>query len=130
LESFFSHEAVTFGALQARLIRFVNNRISNGDFSERALGRILRISQPQVHNVLKGERKLTPELADRILLCFGMTVLDLLNPGSEEIPSPLGVGLNRTGPAKFRRVALETQIPKKGPSRQSLPDKFGAINTA
>ena len=69
---------MTFEALQKRLIWFVNNRISNGDFSERALARILRISQSQIHNVLKGARKLTPELADRILRCFQMSVLDLL----------------------------------------------------
>jgi plasmid maintenance system antidote protein VapI len=57
----------------------VHNRISNGDFSERALARILRVSQPQIHNVLKGVRKLTPELADRMLRSFEMSVLDLLD---------------------------------------------------
>ena len=36
------------------------------------------ISQSQMHNVLKGVRKLTPELADRVMACFDMSALDLL----------------------------------------------------
>lgn len=79
MESFSRPEPVTFEVLQKRLIWFVNNRISNGDLSERALARVLHVSQPQIHNVLKGARKLTPELADRLLQCFGMTIVDLLN---------------------------------------------------
>jgi hypothetical protein len=79
LKSLIGERAVTFGALQARLIRFVNDRISNGDVSERGLARMLRVSQPQIHNVLKGVRRLTPDLADNLLICFGMTVLDLLD---------------------------------------------------
>jgi plasmid maintenance system antidote protein VapI len=69
---------VLFAVLQARLIRFLNLRIQNGDFTERGLARILGISQPQVHNVLKGARKLTPELADHLMCRFDMSVLDLL----------------------------------------------------
>jgi transcriptional regulator with XRE-family HTH domain len=71
-------EKVTFGDLQARLIQLVNGRIQNGDFTERGLARILGISQPQIHNVLKGARKLNPELADRLLAKLGMDITDLL----------------------------------------------------
>ena len=70
----------SFTVLQARLIRFVNLRIENGDFTERGLARILGISQPQVHNVLKGARKLKPEVADHIMHKLDMSVLDLLEP--------------------------------------------------
>lgn len=56
----------------------VNARIQNGDFTERGLARVLGISQPQIHNVLKGARKLRPELADRVISNLEMTVLDLL----------------------------------------------------
>ena len=93
MESFSRSEAVTFEVLRRRLIWFVNDRISNGDLSERGLARILRVSQPQIHNVLKGARKLTPELADRLLRCFGMTVIDLLNRSDlKERFSPLAGG--------------------------------------
>jgi len=70
----------SFTVLKARLIRFVNLRIQNGDFTERGLARILGISQSQVHNVLKGARKLKPELADHMMRKLDMSVLDLLDP--------------------------------------------------
>ena len=70
----------SFTVLQARLIRFVNLRIENGEFTERGLARILGISQPQVHNVLKGARKLKPEVADHIMRKLDMSLLDLLEP--------------------------------------------------
>ena len=44
-----------------------NLYIRNGYCSERSLARRVRVSQPQLHNVLKGARTLTPALADRIL---------------------------------------------------------------
>ncbi len=78
MESNPGNENATFGVLQARLIQFVNSRIQNGDFTERGLARILGISQPQIHNVLKGARKLKPELADRLLVKLEMDVTDLL----------------------------------------------------
>jgi plasmid maintenance system antidote protein VapI len=70
----------SFTVLKERLIRFVNLRIENGDFTERGLARILGISQSQVHNVLKGARRLQPELADHIMRKLDMSVLDLLEP--------------------------------------------------
>ena len=89
---------VTFQILQTRLIQFVNNRIQNGDFTERGLAKILGISQPQIHNVLKGARKLRPELADRVIRKFDMSVLDLLEAGEiyEEMlcRGPVTVGKN------------------------------------
>lgn len=72
------HRKLTFAALQARLIQFVRICIQNGDFTERALARALGISQAQIHNVLKGARKLKPELADRIMSQLDLSVLDLL----------------------------------------------------
>ena len=69
---------VTFGVLQARLIAFVNMRIQNGEYTERGLARLLGISQPQIHHVLKGTRRLQPEFADRMMARFGVSVLDLL----------------------------------------------------
>jgi plasmid maintenance system antidote protein VapI len=53
-------------------------RIHNGEYTERGLARLLGISQPQIHHVLKGTRRLQPEFADRIMARFGITVLDLL----------------------------------------------------
>ncbi len=69
---------VDFGVLRARLKAVVVRRIDNGEFTERGFARILGISQPQVHNVLKGARKLSPELADLMLAKLNLSVLDLL----------------------------------------------------
>jgi hypothetical protein len=92
---------VTFQVLQRRLILFVNSRIQNGDFTERGLAKILGVSQPQIHNVLKGARKLRPELADRLIRKFEMSVLDLLEPGEiyEEMLSrgPVAAGAASNG---------------------------------
>ena len=117
--------------LRNRLLWFVNNRISNGDLSERALARILRISQPQIHNVLKGARKLTPELADRLLRCFGMTVVDLLE--SCDLPERLMTGAEAmtTGLRGHATIGAHIQIQRfrsasepirKGPARESMPE--------
>jgi plasmid maintenance system antidote protein VapI len=78
LESNSSRQKVSFVTLKWRLVQFVNRRVQNGDFTERGLARILGISQSHVHNVLKGARKLQPELADHLMSRLDMSVLDLL----------------------------------------------------
>lgn len=104
-ESFSGREKISFRLLQARLIKTVNTRIQNGEFSERGLAKLLGISQPQIHNVLKGARKLNVELADRLFWGFGLTVLDLLDDQeiaeqyaarrlASPLPEMLGAGLN------------------------------------
>jgi plasmid maintenance system antidote protein VapI len=77
LESKSGSGTVTFSELKLRLIKLVNARILNGEFSERGLARILGISQPQVHNVLKGARKLHGDLADRLLTRLGLSLIEL-----------------------------------------------------
>jgi plasmid maintenance system antidote protein VapI len=81
VESNPSRRNVSFQALRSRLIRFVNLRIKNGDFTERGLARILGISQSQIHNVLKGARRLQPELADHLMAKLDVSLVDLLELG-------------------------------------------------
>jgi len=69
---------MTFLALQARLISVIRVRIRNGEITERAFARMVGISQPHIHNVLKGARALSPELCDRVMDWLGITVLDLV----------------------------------------------------
>jgi plasmid maintenance system antidote protein VapI len=66
--------------LQTRVVQRVGARIRNGELTERGLARLAGISQPHMHNVLKGVRTLSPEMADQILDCLGMSVLDLFGP--------------------------------------------------
>ena len=83
-------KTITFLLLQNRLIEFVVQRLNNGDFTERGLARVIGVSQPQVHNVLKGKRRLQPSLADRILQKLEIDVLDLLD--DRELRSRLVAG--------------------------------------
>ena len=72
-------QIANFSALQARLLHVLNLKIDNGEFTERGLARLIGVSQPQLHNVLKGKRKLQAKLADRILQKFEISVLDLFH---------------------------------------------------
>jgi plasmid maintenance system antidote protein VapI len=127
-------DSLTFRELQRRLLMYVVRRIRNGEFTERGLARILDVSQPQLHNVLKGARPLRPEFADRLLEHFKIGVLDLV--GVQE----LGIQ------AKAHQDAAETLWPdvpgdsgthpmsnvgnmKKGPRRQFCPFGRGRHET-
>ncbi len=66
-----------FETLQERLLKSVRWRVENGELTERRLAGIVGISQPHMHNILKGARSLSPETADRILRALEMSVLDL-----------------------------------------------------
>jgi transcriptional regulator with XRE-family HTH domain len=68
-----------FQELHGRLLSSLRMRLSNGELSERRLARLTGISQPHMHNVLKGKRILSPRAADQILHRLGLTLLDLLN---------------------------------------------------
>jgi plasmid maintenance system antidote protein VapI len=114
---------VTFGALQARLIAFVNMRIQNGEYTERGLARLLGISQPQIHHVLKGTRRLQPEFADRVMARFGVTVLDLLQEA--ELSSELSSRQSEMADLRWyaaRRPEQERTHPEdRSPSRERKP---------
>ena len=89
-----------FETLQERLLDHLNWRVRNGDLTERRLARLTGVSQPHMHNVLKGIRMLSPGIADRILRALEMSVLDLV--GAEDaafggIAQPRGPGLKGSG---------------------------------
>ena len=70
---------VNFVVLRSRLIAATKNLVCNGYFTERTLARHIGLSQPHLHNVLKGCRTLTPEIADRLLAFLNITVIDLID---------------------------------------------------
>ena len=67
-----------FRLLQIRLVSHVRARVRNGEISERGLARLTRISQPHIHNVLKGARLLSTDMADQILQRLRIDLVDLL----------------------------------------------------
>lgn len=64
--------------LLAALKSNLNGRIRNGELTERNLARRIGMSQAHVHNVLKGARILTAEVADLLMLELNLTVGDLV----------------------------------------------------
>lgn len=68
---------LNFQDAQLRLLSYVRDRIHNGELTERGFARMIGISQPHVHNVLKGERNLSIGISDSILNIFHISILDL-----------------------------------------------------
>jgi hypothetical protein len=68
---------LTIQDAQLKLLTHVRDRIHNGELTERGFARLIGISQPHAHNVLKGVRSLSPQIFDSILKTFNMSLLDL-----------------------------------------------------
>ena len=94
---------LNFRILQERLVSQVRARVRNGEISERSLARLTGISQPHIHNVLKGARQLSPDMADRMLARLRIDLADLLTagegpaaPGSSACRDPADIAECRT----------------------------------
>ena len=121
MESNSANGKITFAILRNRLISLVNARIQNGHFTERGLARMLGISQPQMHNVLKGARKLRPELADRLAASLEITVADLFE--TAELSQQLAL---RSAESNGRFESWNASSEDWGPeawSRRTVPKK-------
>lgn len=68
-----------FTRLHCRLITHMREKVRSGEVTERGLARLTGISQPHIHNVLKGERVLSLELADQVLRELRIDLLDLID---------------------------------------------------
>ena len=68
---------MTFREAQLKLLAYVVDRSHNGELTEQRFARLIGISQPHAHNVLKGVRNLSPEIFDSILKYFHLSLLDL-----------------------------------------------------
>jgi len=69
-----------FTRLQCRLVAHIRERVRSGEITERGLARLTGISQPHIHNVLKGQRFLSIGMADQLLRELRLDLLDLLEP--------------------------------------------------
>jgi transcriptional regulator with XRE-family HTH domain len=66
--------------LQCRLVAHIRERVRSGELTERGMARKTGISQPHIHNVLKGTRLLSLEMSDHILRELRIDLLDLIEP--------------------------------------------------
>ena len=71
---------MNFQQLQYRLIDHLRDRIRRGELTERRLAHLTGISQPHIHNVLKGKRSFSIEISDSILTRLKLDLLDLIHP--------------------------------------------------
>ena len=71
---------MTFHDLQQRLLEELRHQVRSGAATERRLARISGISQPHLHNVLKGKRKLSLRKADGVLHRLQIDLLHLIQP--------------------------------------------------
>ena len=72
---------MNFREQQRRLIAHLRALVRSGDATERGLARLTGVSQPHMHNVLKGKRLLSLEMADQILAQLRLDLLDFIEPG-------------------------------------------------
>ena len=69
-----------FMRLQCRLIAYLRERVRSGDVTERGLARLTGMSQPHVHNLLKGKRIMSMVMADQVMRTLRINLFDLLEP--------------------------------------------------
>jgi transcriptional regulator with XRE-family HTH domain len=72
---------VNFREQQSRLIAHLHALVRSGDATERGLARLTGVSQSHMHNVLKGKRLLSLEMADQVLAQLHLDLLDFIEPG-------------------------------------------------
>jgi hypothetical protein len=92
---------VTFFEAQLRLLAEISSLVQNGHVTERGMARLTGVSQPHMHNVLKGVRTLSPKITDRLLGLLHMSVLDL---------SSVDELRNRLMIAQTRTLAMELKV--------------------
>ncbi len=68
-----------FHELRDLFLSNLRARVRNGEITERRLARLVGVSQPHIHNILKGMRVLTPDVGDRILAELNMSIFDLVD---------------------------------------------------
>jgi transcriptional regulator with XRE-family HTH domain len=71
---------MNFEELHFRLTEYLRELVRSGELTERGLARITCVSQPHIHNVLKGKRLLSLQMADEILHRLQLDLTDLLRP--------------------------------------------------
>lgn len=73
------NDPITFRALHDLLIQHLKDCVQRGEITERGIARRVGISQPHIHNVLKGKRLLSWESADALLRELHLDLRELVN---------------------------------------------------
>ena len=87
-----------FTELLDNLVEVLRDRVRNGEITERQLAKITGISQPHMHNVIKGVKVPSPELSDRILKEIRLSVCDLWSPETVSADAGIPIVQDPVGP--------------------------------
>jgi hypothetical protein len=69
---------MNFQDLHERLADHIAKKVRHGELTERGLARRAGISQPHLHNILKGKRFFSLQSADLVMYEMGLSVVDLI----------------------------------------------------
>ena len=79
---------LNFSQIRQLVIAALQRKINNGELTERGLARLSRLSQPCVHNVLKGNRLGSMSTLDRLIKAARLDLQHLLQSEHESQPNP------------------------------------------
>ena len=118
---------MTFEGLLYKLRDLLREKVRNGELTERGMARATGVSQPHLHNILKGIRALPPELADQLLAIAGLNVPDLMGMRESE-PKPIKGAEAVGGPGSTLQeleeyIAPVDKQPSMLPSYILIPDQ-------
>jgi transcriptional regulator with XRE-family HTH domain len=114
-------DRMDFRLLRMRMVSHVRARVRNGEISERGLARLTGISQPHIHNVLKGVRALSMEKTDQILERLRIDLADLLTAAEAGAGSVEPSTQASAGCGACRLVAmLDGRIGREHPYPQAI----------
>jgi transcriptional regulator with XRE-family HTH domain len=119
-----------FADLRMTLISVLRARVRNGELTERGLARLVGVSQPHIHNVLKGARTLSPELSDQILQHLRISLLDLIERDRIEAHLDLAVPAGAYVYVPLLRGNLGPGLPWPTEMSQSARLPFAASQVA
>jgi transcriptional regulator with XRE-family HTH domain len=94
---------MSFRRLHGLLIQLLNQALQAGEITERGLARRIGISQPHIHNVLKGKRLLSWKSADALLQGLNLSILDLVNHSHTTDEAPGQAMLEKDEDHAYRR---------------------------
>ncbi len=123
-----------FQDLQGELVDLAREKVRTGQVTERGLARMCGMSQPHMHNVLKGIRSLSTSSADRLMNALGIHVADLLwgvsaGISAREVAGIVAVPLvrNRIGPGTAGALdVFRGNIPMPGGLLKNLVEPVAA----
>jgi transcriptional regulator with XRE-family HTH domain len=125
---------ISISELLGRVIEMARQAVQAGEISERALARRAGLSQPHLHNALKGVRALSPAAADQLMRALDVAVPQLLWLGTDLAASEIrAVPLlqDRIGPGSEASLSVfRGYLPLPAPLVAPLEDPVAAYLAA